>query len=196
VGRAPDQEQPGLRRLEGAQGAGRGDQADLDGPQRRQRGGRAHRLRDRTWGQKFPTVAACRAARAPCLGTDCEGRSWIDAAAIKDEAPAQLIVDPPIPEQLALGRVFIQFQTENLRILPVFGGGALSVSPRVGHMHYFVDDQSWPIVDTSGETLVLVGMAPGQHKVVLELADPTHKAIPGARQTLTFTVPDIASHPH
>jgi hypothetical protein len=77
--------------------------------------------------------------------------------AIPNEAPAKLIVDPPIPEQLALGRVFIQYRTENLRILPVFGNAALAVSPRVGHLHYKVDDQFWPIVDTSGETVVLVG---------------------------------------
>ena len=61
--------------------------------------------------------------------------------AIQNEAPAKLIVDPPIPEQLAQGRVFIQYRTENLRILPVFGGAALSVSPRLGHLHYFVDAQ-------------------------------------------------------
>src|SRR5258707_1127020 len=87
--------------------------------------------------------------------------------AIQGEAPAKLIVDPPIPEQLALGRVFIQYRTENLRIVPVFGKAALEVSPRVGHLHYYVDDQSWPIVDTSGETVVLVGLAPGPHKVRL-----------------------------
>ena len=45
--------------------------------------------------------------------------------AIQNEAPPKLIVDPPIPEQLALGRVFIQYRTENLRILPVFGKAAL-----------------------------------------------------------------------
>ncbi len=100
--------------------------------------------------------------------------------AIKDEAPAKLIVDPPIPEQLTLGRVFIQYRMENLRILPVFGKSALSASPRVGHLHYFVNDASWPIVDTSGETVVLVGLKPGPRKVRLELADPTHKAISGA----------------
>jgi len=56
--------------------------------------------------------------------------------AIPNEAPARLVVDPPVSEQLALGR---------------FGHAALSVSPRVGHLHYYVDGQSWPIVDTSGE---------------------------------------------
>jgi hypothetical protein len=116
--------------------------------------------------------------------------------AIQNEAPAKLIVDPPIPEQLALGRVFIQYRTENLRILPVFGKGALDVSPRVGHLHYYVDDQSWPIVETSGETIVLVGLAPGPHKVRLELADPTHKPMPGASQTIEFTVPATTAPHH
>ena len=109
--------------------------------------------------------------------------------AIQDEAPAKLIVDPPIPEQLALGRVFIQYRTENLRILPVFGKAALAVSPRIGHLHYFVDDQSWPTVDTSGETAVFVGLPPGPHKVRLELADTLHRPIPGCSQVVEFTVP-------
>jgi len=109
--------------------------------------------------------------------------------AIQNEASPKLIVDPPIPEQLALGRVFIQYRTENLRILPVFGKAALDVSPRVGHLHYYVDDQSWPIVDTSGETVVLVGLAPGPHKVRLELADSIHRPIPGASQLVEFTIP-------
>jgi hypothetical protein len=39
-----------------------------------------------------------------------------------------------------LGRVFIQYRTENLRILPVFDATALQVSPRVGHLHDKVDD--------------------------------------------------------
>src|SRR3989442_13964121 len=109
--------------------------------------------------------------------------------AIPNEQPAKLIVDPPIPEQLALGRVFIQYRTENLRILPVYGNAALAVSPRLGHLHYYVDGQSWPTVDSSGETVVLVGLQPGPHKVRLELADATHKPIPGANQVVEFTVP-------
>jgi Family of unknown function (DUF6130) len=109
--------------------------------------------------------------------------------AIQNEAPAKLVVDPPIPEQLALGRVFIQYRTENLRILPVFGKAALEVSPRIGHLHYYVDDQSWPTVDSSGETVVLVGLTPGPHKVRLELADSLHRPIPGASKLVEFTVP-------
>ena len=63
--------------------------------------------------------------------------------AIPNEPPPKLIVDPPIPEQLALGRVFIQYRAENLRIVPVFNKTALGVSPRVGHLHYYVDGQGW-----------------------------------------------------
>jgi len=109
--------------------------------------------------------------------------------AIQNEAPAKLIVDPPIPEQLALGRVFIQYRTENLRILPVFGKAALEVSPRIGHLHYYLDDQAWPTVDTSGETVVFVGLAPGPHKVRLELADTIHRPIPNCSKVVEFTIP-------
>jgi len=121
-------------------------------------------------------------------------RGPTELVAIQNEAPAKLIVDPPIPEQLALGRVMIQYRTENLRIIAVFGKGALSVSPRVGHLHYTVDDATWPIVDTSYGTIVLVGLTPGSHKVRMELADPLHRAIPGTTQTVTFVVPDTAGH--
>jgi hypothetical protein len=107
--------------------------------------------------------------------------------AIEDEAPARLIVDPPLPGPLAQGRVFIQYATENLRVLPVFGTGALDVSPRIGHVHITVDDAGWHFVDASGETIILVGLEPGPHKVLIELADPTHHVI--TSQTVTFIVP-------
>ena len=109
--------------------------------------------------------------------------------AIENEPPAKLIVDPPLPEPLAAGKVFIQYRTENLRVVPVFGKGALSVSPRIGHIHITVDDAPWHFVDASGETIILVGLVPGPHKVLIELADPTHKVI--TSQTVKFIVPDI-----
>ncbi|MBD2120412.1 DUF6130 family protein [Trichocoleus sp. FACHB-262] len=109
--------------------------------------------------------------------------------AIENEAPPKLIVDPPLPEPLAQGRVFIQYRTENLRVLLVFGKGALDVSPRIGHIHITVDGAPWHFVDASGETIILVGLEPGLHKVLIELADPTHKVI--TSETVTFTVPDL-----
>ena len=108
--------------------------------------------------------------------------------AVDDEAPAGLIVDPPLAEPLAEGRVFIQYRTENLRVLPVFGAGALAVSPRVGHVHITVDDAPWHFIDASGETVVVVGLAPGPHRILFELADPTHRVIDS--QTVQFTIPE------
>ena len=107
--------------------------------------------------------------------------------AIENEPPAKLIVDPPLAEQLARGLVFIQYRTENLRVVPVFGKGALDVSPRIGHVHVTVDDAPWHFVDATGETLIVVGLTPGPHKVLVELADPTHKVI--TSETVNFTVP-------
>ena len=108
--------------------------------------------------------------------------------AIEHEPPARLIVDPPLPGPLAAGRVFIQYRTENLRVVPVFGAGALDVSPRIGHVHITVDDAPWHFVDASGETVILVGLPAGSHRVLFELADPTHRVI--TSQTVQFNVPD------
>ena len=97
--------------------------------------------------------------------------------AIESEPPATLFVDQPLAEPLSHGRVFIQYRTENLRVVPVFGAGALDVSPRIGHVHITVDGAPWHFVESSGETVVLVGLPPGTHTVLFELADPTHRVI-------------------
>jgi hypothetical protein len=111
--------------------------------------------------------------------------------AIENEAPARLIVDPPLAEQLAKGLVFIQYTAENLRVVPVFGKGALDVSPRIGHVHITVDDLPWHFVDASGETVIVVGLPPGPHKVLFELADPTHRVIDS--KTVSFEIPQRPS---
>jgi len=49
-------------------------------------------------------------------------------------------------------------------------------------------------VDASGETVILVGLKPGPHSVLFELADPTHKVI--TRQTVKFVVPDVKGAAH
>ncbi len=108
--------------------------------------------------------------------------------ALTDEPPAVLVVDPPLPEPLSRGKVFIQYRTENLRVLPVFGKGATTVSPRVGHIHITVDDAPWHFVDASGETVIIVGLAPGSHSILFQLADPEHNVI--TSQTVHFEIPD------
>lgn len=106
---------------------------------------------------------------------------------IPNEAPPRLIVDAPLAEPLTRGVVFIQYRTEHLRVVPVFGVGALDVSPRIGHLHITIDDLPWHFVDASGETVSLVGLPPGAHKALFELADPTHRVI--TSQTVHFVVP-------
>jgi Family of unknown function (DUF6130) len=113
--------------------------------------------------------------------------------AIENEPPPKLIVDPPLSDQLTMGLVFIQYATQNIRVVPVFGKGALDVSPRIGHLHITVDELPWHFVDASGETVILVGLDPGPHKILFELADPTHKVI--TSETLTFVVP-VRAAPH
>jgi hypothetical protein len=82
---------------------------------------------------------------------DVKGTSPL--VALENEPAPTLIVDPPLPEPLSRGRVFIQYRTENIRIVPVFGEGALDVSPRIGHVHITVDDLPWHFVDASGKPL-------------------------------------------
>lgn len=91
--------------------------------------------------------------------------------------PARLNVAPPLPEALEHGLVVIQYRADNLRIVPVFGPAALSVTPRIGHIHVTLDDASWHWVDASGEPLIIQDLTPGPHRALINLADPTHRVI-------------------
>jgi hypothetical protein len=114
--------------------------------------------------------------------------------AIENEPAPILIVDPPHPGALAQGIVWIQYRTENVRIVQVFGKGALSVSPRVGHLHIRVDDLPWLWADASdNNTIDVAGMPPGPHKVQIDLVDANHQVFPGQSKTVTFTVPGPGS---
>ena len=120
--------------------------------------------------------------------------------AIENEPAPKLIVDPPLAAGLAQGIVWIQYRVENVRILPVFGAGALNVSPRIGHLHIHVDDLPWLWADASDlNTVDLAGVPPGQHKVLIELVNADHQVFPGCAtcsQTVTFSVPETKSRPH
>ena len=131
---------------------------------------------------------AATAIVAPVLAqTALEIRGPTPLREIENEAPPKLIVDEPLAEPLTEGRVYIQYRAENIRIAPVFGSGALQVSPRVGHVHVTVDGAPWHFVDSSGETIVIVGLLSGPHKVLIELAGPTHKVVD--RREVSFVIP-------
>ncbi|WP_199338623.1 DUF6130 family protein [Nostoc sp. FACHB-145] len=118
--------------------------------------------------------------------------------AIKNEPAPKLIVDPPLPEGLVQGVYWAQYRVENLHIVPVFGTGALQVSPRAGHLHIIVDDLPWWWADASdNNTVDIAGLPPGQHKVKIQLVDANHNVFPGQVVTQTFTVPERNSaHTH
>jgi hypothetical protein len=139
-------------------------------------------------------------AAAPLVRSAREVRGPTPYFAIENEPPPKLIVDAPLPDLLDKGVVWIQYRTENVRIVPVFGKGALGVSPRVGHLHVHVDDLPWLWADASDlNTVDIAGMPPGEHKVLIELADANHQVFPGQSKTVKFTVPGVtgaAPHSH
>jgi len=116
---------------------------------------------------------------------------------LKNEPAPKLIVDPPLPDLLDQGVVWIQWRAENVHILPVFGKGALSASPRIGHLHVHVDDLPWWWADPSNvNTIDLAGMPPGPHKILIELVDANHEVFPGQSKMVTFTVAKGAPRSH
>ncbi len=136
-------------------------------------------------------------AAIACAQSAKEMRGATPYAAIENEPAPKLIVDPPLPDLLAQGIVWIQWRVENVNIVPVFGKGALNVSPRVGHLHINVDDLPWLWADASGiNTIDLAGMPTGPHKVRVDLADANHQVFPGQSKTVTFTVTGTGSHGH
>lgn len=102
------------------------------------------------------------------------------------QKPPRLIVSPPLAEALIRGLLVVQYRAENLRIVPVYGTGALDVVPRIGHVHVTLDDARWHWVDASGE-LIVQGLDPGGHRLLVELADPTHQVVDS--KTVEFDIP-------
>ena len=149
-----------------------------------------------------------RTLAAVAAGTVLAGSAFAQSArevrgaspfvAIENEPAPKVVVDPPLPDQLSRGIVQIQYRVENVHIVPVFGSGALSVSPRVRHLHVTIDELPWHWADTSdSNTIDLVGLPPGQHKVLIELVNAEHHvftACATCRPTVTFTVPGPASN--
>jgi hypothetical protein len=108
------------------------------------------------------------------------------------EPAAKIVIDPPLPQPLASrGVVVIAYCAENNRMAPVFGPGALAVSPRVGHIHVTVDEAPWHWADASGNPLILGGLPPGPHKVLIELVDANHQVVD--KGTVAFDVPKKAT---
>ena len=108
---------------------------------------------------------------------------------LANEPAARIVIDPPLAGPLARGVVVIQYRTENMRILPVFGSDALKVSPRIGHLHVTVDDAPWHLAIASVDPLIIAGLPAGPHKMLIELADANHHVLDKA--VVAFVVPKM-----
>ncbi|HKH27819.1 MAG TPA: DUF6130 family protein [Sphingomicrobium sp.] len=136
------------------------------------------------------TLASAAAATVLATGTFAQSA----VVAIDDEPPPKLSVEPPLAGPLARGVAFIPYRVDNLRILPVGGAAARNVSPRVGHLHITVNDLPWQWADYGqSNTIILVGMPRGQHKVLIEVVDVEGNVF--TAQTVTFTSPGKENHP-
>jgi hypothetical protein len=114
------------------------------------------------------------------------------ALSVKQEGPAaRIIIDSPLAEPLSRGVVYIPYRTENLRIVSVFGPAALAVTPRIGHIHVTVDDAPWHWADAGGNPVIVQGLAPGRHKILIELANANHEVVD--QGTVEVTVPTAQS---
>lgn len=71
--------------------------------------------------------------------------------------------------------------------MAVYGPAALEISPRVGHIHVTVDDGPFRWVDTSNEPLIINGLPPGPHKVLIQLVNAVH--VPLDQAVVEFTIP-------
>jgi hypothetical protein len=116
---------------------------------------------------------------------------------LKNEPAPKLIVDPPLPDLLDQGIVWVQWRAENVHVVPVFGKGAMNVSPRVAHLHVHFDDLPWLWADASDiNTIDLAGVPPGPHKLTIDLVNANHEVFPGQSKTVTFTVGKGGSGSH
>jgi hypothetical protein len=104
------------------------------------------------------------------------------------EPAAKLFIDAPLAEPLvSRGVVVIPYCAENMRIVPVFGPGALATSPRVGHIHVTVDNAPWRWADASGTPVILQALPPGSHTVQIDLVNANHEVVD--KGVVTFDVP-------
>ena len=115
--------------------------------------------------------------------------SWTsNAIAQTAEFVAKLTVDVSLVESLSRGVAFIQYRTENLQVVPVFGPQAANLSPRIGHLHVAVDGAQWVWADTSGGPVIIAGLAAGPHKAEITLVNANHQPL-AKSVAVEFVVP-------
>src|SRR6266850_1370423 len=134
-----------------------------------------------------PVIIACLMAASSAAQTAREVRGAAAVEPLQNEPPAKFLIDAPVAEALSRGVLFIQYRTENLHIVPVFGPSALAVAPRIGHIHVTVDDATWHWADASGNPVIVNGLAPGPHTILIQLVNANHQTVD--QEVVRVTVP-------
>ncbi|MCW3798464.1 DUF6130 family protein [Sphingomonas sp. BN140010] len=145
-----------------------------------------------TYGTIMLVLVAAAGVASAQTARDIRGVSPYENS-LTDQPPPRLVVDPPFQEGLKVGVFQAQYRVENLRIVPVFGPDGLKVSPRIGHLHVIVDDgPQWWADASDSNTVDVANLAPGPHRVTIQLVNANHVVFPGQVVTLNFTVPATA----
>ena len=128
------------------------------------------------------------AAAVACIAFAGGASAQSTVVPIDKEPPPRLIAALPLPGPLAQNVVYIPYRVDNLRILHLGGPAARNVSPRVGHLHITVDDLRWSWADYGQtNTIILVGLPRGRHKVLIEVVGPEGNVF--IEQMVTFRTP-------
>ncbi|HYO83262.1 MAG TPA: DUF6130 family protein [Bryobacteraceae bacterium] len=143
------------------------------------------------WRNRAPVIIASLIAISAAAQTPRQVRAAGAVQATEDEPPAKIIIEAPLATPLSHGRVVVPYRTENLHLTPVFGPAALKISPRVGHVHVSVDDAPWVWMDASGEPLIVNGLLPGPHKILLRLQSANHQLLDEG--VVNVTIPEAPS---
>lgn len=143
---------------------------------------------------KVLSLTAAIVITATSVSAAQSARQVLGAAAVeplRNEPPAKIVIDPPLVQPLSHGRVVIQYRTEHLHIVPLFGPSALAVSPRMGHIHVTVDDAPWHSADASGNPVIINGLPAAPHTILIQLVNANHQPID--RSEVRVVVPTGAS---
>ncbi|MEK6423004.1 MAG: DUF6130 family protein [Burkholderia gladioli] len=117
--------------------------------------------------------------------------STASTADIPATSQPHLTLYPPRADVLKDGYVYLAFRVDNLRILPLYtdihGEAATTLTPRIGHLHVFVDDSTWSWIHARNDAIYFGALPPGPHRVRVELVDASHAVI--ETKTVHFAVP-------
>ena len=135
-----------------------------------------------------PVIIACLVAASAAVQAAREVSGAAPVVPLQSEPPAKIIIDTPLAHALSRAVAVIQYRTEDLHIVPVFGAAAPALSPQVGHIHVTFDDAPWVWTDASGEPLVVQGLTPGPHKLRIQLESANHQLLDDG--AVAFRVPE------